>query len=66
MNHSKMIINKNNFSVLLYNDNYYFDIRIYHEQYPGDEAAWSRWIAASPTQLRAALEVFRRVSEGEV
>lgn len=23
MNHSKMIINKNNFSVLLYNDNYY-------------------------------------------
>ena len=31
-----------------------------------DEEAWAEWIAASPTQLEAALEVFRRVSEGEV
>jgi len=36
------------------------------ERAPGNEEAWSRWIAASPTQLEAALEVFRRVSEGEV
>jgi hypothetical protein len=36
------------------------------EKGPRDEAAWDRWIGASPTQLEAALEVFRRVSEGSV
>ena len=28
--------------------------------------AWHEWIGAEPTQLEAAVEVFRRVSEGEV
>jgi hypothetical protein len=31
-----------------------------------DERAWEEWIGASPTQLEAAVEIFRRVSEGEV
>ena len=27
---------------------------------------WATWIGSSATQLEAAMEVFRRVSEGEV
>jgi hypothetical protein len=41
-------------------------VRALGERAAGDEAAWQEWIGASPTQLDAALEVFRRVSEGEV
>ena len=41
-------------------------VRALVERMPADEEAWSRWIGATPTQLEAALEVFRRVSEGEV
>jgi len=36
------------------------------EREPADADAWARWIGATPTQLEAAMEVFRRVSEGEV
>lgn len=36
------------------------------ERSADDPEAWDRWIDASPTQLEAAVEVFRRVSEGEV
>lgn len=31
-----------------------------------DPAAWEEWIQVSPENLRAAVEIFRRVSEGEV
>jgi hypothetical protein len=31
-----------------------------------DSEAWDAWIGSSVTQLEAALEIFRRVSEGEV
>jgi len=31
-----------------------------------DEAAWDHWVGARPLQVEAALEVFRRVSSGEV
>jgi len=31
-----------------------------------DPDAWDEWVAAAPVRLEAALEVFRRVSEGEV
>jgi hypothetical protein len=41
-------------------------VRALAEKAPDDGEAWARWIAATPTQLEAALEVFRRVSEGEV
>ncbi|MGD2046231.1 MAG: hypothetical protein PVJ80_07555 [Gemmatimonadota bacterium] len=36
------------------------------ERAPANEGSWSEWVDASPTQLEAAVEVFRRVSEGEV
>jgi hypothetical protein len=36
------------------------------QRHDGGDAAWAEWVDASPTQLEAALEVFRRVSEGEV
>jgi hypothetical protein len=41
-------------------------VRALIEREGGGGEAWSRWIGATPTQLAAALEVFRRVSAGEV
>lgn len=41
-------------------------VRALLERADRDEGAWDEWIDASPEQLQAALEVFRRVSEGDV
>ena len=40
--------------------------RVLIDRVDPDSASWREWIAASPHQLEAAVEVFRRVSTGEV